>query len=262
MILNHKAAIEFLVEGADSLELDPPTVRNLHALLADGLMPDADAPGRLRRMVVEIGGSVFHPLAVPQAIESGFERLLATARAIDEPHERSLFVLAQLPYLQPFDDVNERTARLAANLPLIRANLVPLSFVDVSESLYVESMLAYHELGDVRPLRALFVFACERSAQRYAAVRQSLGEPDPFRLRHRLALGEIVGDIVREGLGRRAAWERLRAFADARLERRDREPFVEMAESELLGLHVGNYARYRVRASEFASWSDAWGEGR
>ena len=52
MILNHKAAIEFLVEGADSLELDPPTVRNLHALLADGLMPDADAPGRLRDVEV------------------------------------------------------------------------------------------------------------------------------------------------------------------------------------------------------------------
>lgn len=211
-------------------------------------------------MTVDIGGSVFHPLALPQAIEASFERLLASARTIDEPHERALFVLAQLPYLQPFDDVNKRTARLAANLPLIRANLVPLSFIDVSERLYTDAMLAFYELTDIAPLRELFVFACERSAARYRAVRQSLGEPDPFRLRHRAALGEIVGDIVREALGRRAAWERLRAFADARIEGGEREAFVEMVESELLGLHEGNYARYRVRTSEFAAWREVWGE--
>ena len=121
-------------------------------------------------------------------------------------------------------------------------------------------MLAFYELGEIAPLRELFVFACERSAERYRAVRQSLGEPDPFRFRHRAALGEIVADIMGEPLGRRAAWKRLRSFAEARIGHAERAAFIEMVESELLGLHEGNYARYRVRPSEFAAWREAWGE--
>ena len=38
----------------------------------------------------------------------------------------------------------------------------------------------------------------------------------------------------------------------------ERERFREVAERELLGLHEGNFARYRVRPSEFAAWREAW----
>lgn len=58
--------------------------------------------------------------------------MLATAAAIHDPFEQSFFVLTQLPYLQPFDDVNKRVSRLAANIPFIKSNLSPLSFTDVS----------------------------------------------------------------------------------------------------------------------------------
>lgn len=61
MIRNHKAAIEFLVQNASGIGFDRRTVLNLHALLADGLLPDPRAPGRLRTKPVGIGGSVFHP---------------------------------------------------------------------------------------------------------------------------------------------------------------------------------------------------------
>jgi Fic family protein len=33
--------------------------------------------------------------------------------------------MVYLPYQQPFEDVNKRVARLAANIPLIRHNLSP-----------------------------------------------------------------------------------------------------------------------------------------
>src|SRR3546814_4188813 len=85
MILNHKAAIEMLVEQAGEIGFNRYTVQNLHALLADNLLPDAAAGGRLRRVDVAIAGSVYQPLAVPQQIEEHFDTLLAKAQAIEDP---------------------------------------------------------------------------------------------------------------------------------------------------------------------------------
>ena len=49
--------------------------------------------------------------------------------------------MVHLPYLQPFEDVNKRVSRLAANIPFIRHNLCPLSFIDVPQAAYVDAML-------------------------------------------------------------------------------------------------------------------------
>jgi hypothetical protein len=38
------------------------------------------------------------------------------------------------------------------------------------------------------------------------------------------------------------------------------EKFRDMAESELVSLHEGNFARYQIRPSEFETWQQAWGE--
>ena len=57
MIRNHREAIEFLVDNAADTGFDRRTVSNLHALLANELLPDPLSPGRLRRMPVGIGGS-------------------------------------------------------------------------------------------------------------------------------------------------------------------------------------------------------------
>ena len=120
---------------------------------------------------------------MPPLIEACFDQILAAASAIRDPFEQSFFVMVQLPYLQPFDDVNKRVSRLAANIPLIKANLSPLSFEDVPRDLYTEAVLGVYELRRVELLRDVFIWAYQRSAARYAAVRQSLGEPDPFRMR-------------------------------------------------------------------------------
>ena len=88
--------------------------------------------------------------------------------------------MVQLPYLQPFDDVNKRVSRLAANIPLIKTNLAPLSFTDVPVKTYREAMLGVYELKRIDLLKDVFIWAYERSASRYAAVRQSLGDPDPI----------------------------------------------------------------------------------
>ncbi|MYG25246.1 MAG: hypothetical protein F4213_04385, partial [Boseongicola sp. SB0677_bin_26] len=207
------------------------------------LLDDPSAAGRLRRITVEIGRSVFHPLDIPQIVEDCFDQALATADAIEEPFEQALFAMVHLPYLQPFDDVNKRVSRLAANMSLIKANLTPLSFVEVPVDLYAEAMYAVYELKQIDLLKDVFIWACERSASRYAAVRQSLGEPNPFRLKHRDALREIVRTMVIEQLGRISAAGRIERWAREHVEADERDRFREVVEDEVLGLHEGNFAR-------------------
>lgn len=258
MILNHKDAIEFLVNNADEIGFNRFTIRNLHGVLANNLLPDPQAAGRLRQIEVEIGQSAFRPLAVPQLIEECFDQILDTARAISDPFEQSFFIMVHLPYLQPFEDVNKRVSRLAANIPLIRANLVPLTFVDVPQDLYVQATLGVYELNKVELLRDIYLWAYKRSAERYAAVRQSLGEPDPFRLKHRDALRQVVGTIVRDQLDRASAFKYLETWTAEHLVEDERDKFQRVAEDEILALHEGNFARYQVRPSEFEAWRKVW----
>lgn len=253
MILNHKAAIEFIVDQGDELAFDRQTVLNLHALLSDNLLPDPTAGGRLRRIAVGIHDSVYHPLELPPLIEEYFQQVVDTGAAIHNPFEQAFFAMVHLPYLQPFEDVNKRVSRLAANIPFIRKNLSPLSFMDVPERAYVEGLLGVYELNRVELLRDVFVWAYERSAKRYVAVRQSLGEPDKFRLRFRNELTDVIGNIVRGGLA--PAVEAVTKVARDHVPAEHLDDFVRMTINDLENLHEGNFARFRLRPSEFQAWS-------
>jgi Fic family protein len=260
MILNHKDAIEFLVSAADEIGFNRYTILNLHALLANNLLANPSAAGRLRYIPVGIERSTFHPLEVPQLVEESFDQILMTAAAILDPFEQSFFIMVQLPYLQPFDDVNKRVSRLAANIPFIKANLSPLSFMDVPKQAYTEAILGIYELAKVDLLKDVFIWAYERSAARYRAVRQSLGDPDPFRLRYRDRLRELIAELIRARVARHDAAARIAAWSKANIDPEDRALFAELAETELTSLHAGNFARFRVRPSEFAAWRLIWGD--
>lgn len=258
MILNHKAAIELLAEQAAEIGFNRYTLCNLHALLADNLLADPQAGGRLRDKPVGITGTVYHPLEVPQSIEQRFEQILEKAEAIKDAFEQAFFVMVHLPYLQPFEDVNKRVSRLAANIPLVRRNLCPLSFVDVPQADYVNGLLGVYELNRMEYLRDVFIWAYERSCARYSAVRQSLGEPDPFRLKYRVQIGHLVTEVVRSGKDKKSATKWIAAQAEAAIPKPDRKRMVDAVETELSSLHEGNIARYRLRPSEFKVWRGNW----
>ncbi len=258
MILNHKAAIELLAEHAGEIGFNRYTLCNLHALLSENLLPEPAAGGRLRAHAVGISGSVYLPPEVPSMIEECFDQILATATAITDPFEQAFFAMVQLPYLQPFEDVNKRVSRLAANIPLVQHNLGPLSFIDVPQPDYTHAILGVYELNRVDYLRDVFEWAYERSCARYAAVRQMLGEPNAFRLRHRERLKDVVAAVVRGGLDKKAAAAFVRREAEKLPEPAERARFAEFAETELTSLHEGNFARYRLRPSEFEAWRKTW----
>ena len=124
MIMNHKEAIEFLVDAANEIGFNRHTILNLHSLLANNLL-DPQATGRLRQGLIGIGKSAYAPLQVPQIIEECFGELLAKAEAIADPFEQSFFATIQLPYLQPFLDVNKRVSRLSSQHPFHQAEPKP-----------------------------------------------------------------------------------------------------------------------------------------
>ena len=252
MILNHKRAIEFLVDGAGEVNFDIYTFQNLHALLSENLLADRAASGRLRERVVEISGTGFHPSAIPQQIDELFRIALDKAAAISDPFEQALFLMVHIPHLQPFEDVNKRVSRLGANISLLKHKLCPLSFVEVPERAYVEGTLAVCELNRVELLVDVFEWAYERSCQQYRAIAGSLPPPDPFRRIYRDTLADVIAEIVRKGWPAEASI--VEREATKLVPTDDREQFVEMAIDELNELHEGNIARYRLRLSEFRDW--------
>jgi hypothetical protein len=253
MILNHKQAIEFLIEQAEDIGFNRFTFMNLHALLSENLLPDPAASGRLRQRIVEISGTVYRPLAVPQQIEEFFRLILDKVNAILDPFEQAFFLMVHIPYLQPFEDVNKRVSRLAANIPFIKNNLCPLSFVDVPEPAYVEGTLVVYEHARVDLLRDVFVWAYQRSCDQFKAVAGALPEPDPFRLKYRAELSEAVAEVVRSGAAIDPA--AVQQLAVGLVPEQDRPRFVDMVVSELRHLHEGNIARYRLRLAEFRAWN-------
>lgn len=254
MILNHKAAIEFLIRSAKEIGINRYTILNLHTLLSDNLMSDPVFSGRLRVYPVGIAHSTYIPLAVPQVIEECFNRILEKANLIRDPFEQAFFLMVHIPYLQPFEDVNKRTSRLAANIPFIRNNLRPLSFVEVPEQLYINGLLGVYELNRMELLREVFIWAYERSCARYVTTRHSLGEPDPFRLRYRKQIMLVVRKIVELCLNRDSVLQAIEKEAKNAVLPQDERRFVQLVEKELAALHEGNIARYQIEPSSYAKW--------
>ncbi|OYU46154.1 MAG: cell filamentation protein Fic [Burkholderiales bacterium PBB4] len=252
MILNHKEAIEYLVHDPERASLTPATVIALHAFLSNGLMADPMAEGRLRQRAVGIGGSVFLPLASPQGVQDVFGFVLEMAAEIADPFEQAFFLMVHLPYLQPFEDVNKRVSRLAANIPFILHNLCPLSFIDVPQQAYVDAMLGVYELNQVELLRDVFVWAYGRSCQQYVAVQQNIGKPDVFRMRYRRALGDVVAAMVRAMEPAMETLVRMRVPAEVAQD--DQAGFIALVLAELKALHPGKAVRFGLRPLQVEAW--------
>jgi len=254
MILNHKAAIELIVSGSEAIGFNRQTLFALHAALSENLLPDPRDEGRLRERPVNITGTAYTPTAIPQVIQESFDRLLETAHAIGNPFEASFFVMVHLPYLQPFADVNKRTSRVAANIPLVLANLCPLSFVDVPEVAYVEGTLAVYEERKTDLLRDVYEFAYERSSAQYRVIRDSLAEPDPVRLKYRTEIAAIVSSMVTSMQPPRGELVKGRVV-EMGVDTEDREAVTQRALAQLINLNLGSAGRYRIRPSEFEAWT-------
>lgn len=248
MLLNHKAAIEFLVDAVPQQGLTTSLIRNLHAVLMQDLLAQSDALGAIRTKVVNISDTVYVPTQVPAILEEMLGVMVEKAKLIKNPIEAAFFLWVNLAYLQPFEDGNKRTSRLAANMPLMLYNCAPLSFLDVDVKDYARAMLGVYELRDVSLAVDLFAWAYQRSLKKYAVVKESLGAPDSVRVRYREHLIEAIGLVVREHQPVRAALEALG------LSEHSAPGFKALLLDELKKLEAFNCARYRLTMSATQAW--------
>ena len=258
MILNHKDAIEYLIESASEISFNRFTIMNLHAMLSDNLLEDPRASGRLRNIAVGIGQTSFSPLNRPQRIELYFDQVLKKATAIQDPFEQAFFVMVHLAYLQPFVDVNKCVSRLAANIPLIKHNLYPLSFIDVSQATYINGLLGVYELNKIDLLRDVFVWTYKKSCTRYSEAKQSLGEPSLFRMQYRSHIMLTVSSVVQQKMNKQQAVIFVQQHAYGHIKPEDCDHFIEVVDNQLLSLHAGSIARYRLKPSEYQVWQQGW----
>ncbi len=173
MLLNHQAAVEYLVGSAPEEGLCSVVVRNLHAILMRDLVPDNGTLGAIRQGPLGIAGTLYSPMQEPDVIEAMLESIVEKTARIGNPVEAVLFLWIQLAYLQPFEHGNELTSRLAANIPLLLHNCAPLTFQDVTRDDYARAMLAVYELRDATLAGELLSWTYQRSMTKCAAARHT-----------------------------------------------------------------------------------------
>ena len=69
MILNHKDAIEYIIESANEKKISSHEICSIHALLSENLLGDPSASGRVRNIAVGISGTTYIPLDNPHRLK-------------------------------------------------------------------------------------------------------------------------------------------------------------------------------------------------
>ncbi len=251
MLLNHKNAIEFMVDAVPTEGITVPVIVDLQAKLMRDLLKDARDIGSIRRRVVNIDGSVYSPSNIPALLEDTLKVIIDKARQIRNPVEAAFFLWVNVAYLQPFADGNKRTSRLSANMPLMLYNCAPLSFLDVERTDYAIAMLGVYEQRDVAAAVELFEFIYRRSIQKYSVLRASLAVPDPLRARYRNALNELMQSVVYYGKTLNDA------LSEVAVDAKDMTALRAIANTELDQLEQYNGARYNLARGMTQRWIDA-----
>ncbi len=251
MLLNHKSAIEFMVDAVPTEGITVPVIQDLQAKLMQDLLKDSRDIGSIRRRVVNIDGSVYSPSNIPALLEAMLKAVIDKVGHIRNPVEAAFFLWVNVAYLQPFADGNQRTSRLSANMPLLLYNCAPLSFLDIERTDYATAMLGICEQRNVAAAVELFEFIYRRSIQKYSVLRASLAVPDPIRARYRQALNELMQFVVFYG---RTLED---AFSEVPVAAADLAALRVIAHTELDHLEPYNCARYNLARGMTQRWIDA-----
>jgi Fic family protein len=164
MLLNHKDAIDFIVENPDYLiPLTISKIEAIHSLLIKELAVDKN----LRKRRVGISGTNYRPLDNEFQIREALEATCKLVNKKKNIFEKSLLLLLLTSYIQPFMDGNKRTARIVSNAILMNYKYCPISFRTVDSVDYKKAMLLFYEQNNISRFKEIFINQFEFAVKTY-----------------------------------------------------------------------------------------------
>lgn len=164
MLLNHKAALEYIVQKPEHFqEITIAKIKELHSLLAGGL----NIPSQIRTIPVGISGTKYLPLDNQFQIEELLEKVCVILNQAQEPVAKALIASALIAYIQPFADGNKRTSRISANAILMAYGYCPLSYRSVQDTDYKMGLLLFYEQNNISHHKKIFLEQFEFAIKTY-----------------------------------------------------------------------------------------------
>jgi Fic family protein len=164
MLLNHKDAIDFIVENSDYFSpITIAKIEDLHSILIKELGVDRN----IRSRRVGITGTNYRPLDNEFQIREALQQTCDLIESRENVFEKALLALALLSYIQAFIDGNKRTARLISNAILIAHQYCPLSFRTVDSVDYKKAMLLFYEQNNISAFKQIFINQFKFAVENY-----------------------------------------------------------------------------------------------
>jgi len=164
MLLNHKDAIDFVIEKPDYLiPLSISKIEDIHSLLTKEL----EVSRNIRKHRVGISGTNYRPLDNEYQIRDALSSMCELVNKKDHIFEKALLTLMLISYIQPFLDGNKRTARIVSNSILMNYSYCPLSFRTVDSVDYKKAMLLFYEQNNITAFKNIFIEQFEFAVKTY-----------------------------------------------------------------------------------------------
>ena len=164
MLLNHKDAIDFIIEEPGYLiPLSISKIEDIHSLLTK----DLDVSRNIRKHRVGISGTNYRPLDNEYKIKDALSALCKLVNNKENIFEKALLTLMVISYIQPFVDGNKRTARIVSNAILMNYDYCPLSFRTVDSVDYKKAMLIFYEQNNITVFKKIFIEQFEFAVKTY-----------------------------------------------------------------------------------------------
>lgn len=164
MLLNHKDALDFILENPDYLiPLTLSKIEDIHRVLTKELGVDKN----LRRRRVGISGTNYTPLDNEFQIKEAVVSMCDLINSKENIFEKALLALFLVSYIQPFMDGNKRTARILSNAILIFHKHCPISFRTVDSIEYKKAMLLFYEQNNISRFKQIFISQYKFAVENY-----------------------------------------------------------------------------------------------
>jgi len=153
MILNHKTAFDYVLDKKSNFKnISTSKIENIQRLLVE----DMGVGFGIRKNPVGIIGTRYMPLDNEHQIKEAMDRAVKLVNKTKDPFSKAILSAALISYIQPFEDGNKRTARIAADAILLAHDICPLSYRSIDESDYKKSVILFYEQNNIRFFKELF----------------------------------------------------------------------------------------------------------